>query len=487
MTRVFVALVVAAVTLSAIAWMIANPLDSYWDEAGYHAAVIHHQRAVRHNGFSGFLTGYYLDPFRPPANIVLALPFGPSLLPLRLLSFAGFLAAALLLAATVRAIAGAAAGALALTMTIVSPVLVLSLKMFGTEYPLLLAVAGTLYFAFASQHRARWIGLGIAIGLGLLSKTSFIIVLIPILISLLTQWSAGALAGASTLGASIAATWWLRNGLTAIRFVLASRQSTAHSLGSPWQFTTLLRWLAALVQYGTGYGIAIVIIAIAIFAPWRKNRFAIATFAAGAMLLAAAYSGANHNPRWLAPGLFLLFAAAATMAAPLLERSRALIPIAAIIFAQMIALTLLHRTTIAPSYVWRGTTEVMAPIEQWDFTPVKRLVASDQPRIALMGTGYQLNPANIEQAWLQSGTDALARMVWKENYDLREAVRFAGTAQVVITAPGFVGDPRDGQPRVNIHNAEFAQAVAASGLFAGPYTVEVGVNEPATVVVFLHR
>ena len=104
-----------------------------------------------------------------------------------------------------------------------------------------------------------------------------------------------------------------------------------------------------------------------------------------------------------------------------------------------------------------------------------------------MGTGYQLNPANIEQAWLQSGTDALVRMVWKENYELREAVRFAATAQVVITAPGFLGDPRDGQPRVNVRNAEFAQAVAASGLFAGPYPVAVGVNEPATVVVFLRR
>jgi hypothetical protein len=104
-----------------------------------------------------------------------------------------------------------------------------------------------------------------------------------------------------------------------------------------------------------------------------------------------------------------------------------------------------------------------------------------------MGAGYQLNPANIEQTWLQSGTDALVRMVWKENYKLDEAVRFAATAQVVITAPGFIGDPRDGQPRVNVHNAEFAQAVAASGLFTGPFPVAVGVNEPATVVVFLRR
>src|SRR5882762_2712339 len=73
MIRWFAVMVVLAVTLSSIFWMAANPLDSYWDEAGYHAAVIHHARAIRHNGFSGFVTGFYFDPFRPPANDILAL------------------------------------------------------------------------------------------------------------------------------------------------------------------------------------------------------------------------------------------------------------------------------------------------------------------------------------------------------------------------------------------------------------------------------
>ena len=89
----------------------------------------------------------------------MSLVFGSSLFALRLLSFGAFLAAALLLAAAVRALVGGttgtAAGALALTMTIVSPVLVHSLKMFGTEYPLLVAIAGVAYFGFASQHRLR--------------------------------------------------------------------------------------------------------------------------------------------------------------------------------------------------------------------------------------------------------------------------------------------------------------------------------------------
>ena len=58
---------------------------------------------------------------------------------------------------------------------------------------------------------------------------------------------------------------------------------------------------------------------------------------------------------------------------------------------------------------------------------------------------------------------------------------------VVITAPGFAGDPSDGQPRINAHNVEFARALMASGLFGGPFGVDVGINEPAKVAVFLRR
>ena len=103
------------------------------------------------------------------------------------------------------------------------------------------------------------------------------------------------------------------------------------------------------------------------------------------------------------------------------------------------------------SYIWRGATEVMAPIEQWDFHPVKLFVDRTThvqiPRVAVMGAGYELNPANVEEAWLRDGVDALSRNVWREDYELSQAVAYASTAQVVITAPGFAGDPSDGQPR----------------------------------------
>jgi hypothetical protein len=489
-TVLLTAIAVAAVTFEAVVWMLANPLPAYWDEASYYASTVHFGRLLRHSGVSHFGTAWNFDPFRPPISLILPLPVAllapNSLLAMRLFSWIGFLAAALLIAATVRRVSNAEAGALALMMLVASPVLVLSLKMFGTEYPLLLAIAGVLFFAFASEGRFAWVGLGVSIGLGMLAKTSFAVIVVPLLIArFLISRSRKHDAAAILLGGAIASTWWIAHLTSAIRFVLHSRQSVAHSLGSPRDPHTFVLWSESFARCVSGYGVlAAIVIAIALTGRRTIPPFAIATAASSALLLIAGYSGVNHNPRWLAPAIVLLIAAAASVARP--------IPLlAALVFAQVIAVTVFHEQTIPRSYIWRGATEVMAPVEQWDFHPVKVFVDKRAhiavPRIALMGAGYQLNPANIEEAWLRDGGDALSRTVWSDDYDLAHAVAFAATAQVVITAPGFMGDPRDGQTRVNVHNAEFANALQRSGLFAGPFGVEVGVNEPASVEVFLRR
>jgi len=477
------ALAVAAVTLQAVVWMAANPLPSYWDEASYYASTIHFARLLQHDGIDSFGTAWNFDPFRPPIGVIASLPIAltirNSLFALRVLSFLGFIGAALLIGATVRRVAGTEAAALAVIMIVASPILVHSLKMFGTEYPLFLGIAGMLYFTFGCEHRFAWIGLGAAIGLGLLAKSSFAVVALPFFLARRNRRDIPGL----ILGLLIASTWWAQHLADAIRFGLHSRQFIAHSLGAPLGITTFSRWIAAVIRCCTGYGLAL-IFAITL-AKRKANAFAIATSIAALPLLIGAYSGSNHNPRLIAPAILLLTAAAASAAT---ARVTMLATIAAL---QIFAMTVLHRTAMVPSYIWRGTTEVMAPIEQWDFHPVKVFVDNAThiriPRIAVMGAGYQLNPANVEEAWLRDGVDAMSRNVWREDYDLGHAVQFASSAQVVITAPGFQGDASDGQPRINAHNVEFARALVASGLFSGPFEIEVGVNEPAKVAVFLRR
>ena len=86
--------------------MAANPLPSYWDEAGYYASTVHFTRLVRHFGLSRFGTAWNFDPFRPPINVILPLPIAlvapNSLLAMRLVSWICFIAAALLVALTVK-------------------------------------------------------------------------------------------------------------------------------------------------------------------------------------------------------------------------------------------------------------------------------------------------------------------------------------------------------------------------------------------------
>ncbi|HEY2325589.1 MAG TPA: glycosyltransferase family 39 protein [Thermoanaerobaculia bacterium] len=491
-TVLLTVIAVAAVTFEATVWMLANPLAVYWDEASYYASTVHFARLLRHSGLSHFGTAWHFDPFRPPISLILPLPVAllvpNSLLAMRIVSWIVFLAAALLIGATVRRVANAEAGALAVMMLVASPVLVMSLKMFGTEYPLLLAIAGVLFFAFGTDSRRAWIGLGVSIGLGMLAKTSFAVIIVPLLIGrFLVSRSRGRDAAAVLLGGLIASTWWIAHAATAIRFVLHSREAVPHSLGPPADPHTFVRWCEAFARCVSGYGVlAAIVITIALLLLRRRSipPFTIATAASSVLLLIAGYSGVNHNPRWLAPAVVLLIAAAASVARP--------IPLLiALVFAQVLAITIFHETAVARTYIWLGATEVMEPAEQWDFHPVKvfvdRRAHIAAPRIALMGAGYQLNPASIEEAWLRDGGDALSRTIWTDDYDLQRAVAYAATAQVVITAPGYLGDPRDGASRVNVHNAEFAGALMQSSLFDGPYTIDVGVNEKASVEVFLRR
>jgi 4-amino-4-deoxy-L-arabinose transferase-like glycosyltransferase len=491
----FAAVVTAAVAVAAIVWMIVNPLPSYWDEASYFNYMVHGARGVHQSGWTGFVRWVNFDPFRPPAMRVIALPLaiaaGPAVLPLRLLSFGAFLLSALLLGTTVRAVAGTPAGALAASMAVLSPVLVLALRMFGTEYPLLLALAMWLYFEFASRHKWRWIGAGVALGLGLLSKTSFIVVAVPMLIVISIVDRRRQRIGSVLLGLAIASTWWLRHFSDAMRFGAQSRLFTAHSLGPPMSLTTFVKWSATFIRCATGYGvalIALIVLADTVRRHARPSNFVLTTAAGALPLIIGIYFGTNHNPRLLAPALFLLLAAVAACAAPLLASRAGIVIAAALLIAQLLAIT--HFGSRTQSYIFRGASEVMTPVEQWDFTPVKHFIDARGvrfPRIAVMGLGYALNPPQVEVAWLRAGSSALPRAVWRDDWDLRRAVAFSATAQVAITAPGFAGDPSDGQPRINAHNVEYAQALIASGLFDGPFPIDVGVNEPARVAVFVRR
>ena len=466
-----------------------NPLPSYWDEAVYAKAAILDRFQVRTNGLRGFVETFYnADPLRPPMHRVAALPVtliaGADLAVLRGLSLLIMLLSGTLIGLAVRREAGDAAGVLAFLLAIGTPVVIYSTKMFGTEYVLFLGI-GLCMWALTAR---RFVLLGIGVGIGLLAKTSFAVVILPAFLAasiLDRQWRRVILRGLP-IGLLLAATWWWHDPMTPIRFGIQSGGFSRHSLGSPASLSTLGGYLWEFIRCGLGPGAAVAVLAAFVFRD-RLRPFAITCLAGAIPFALLHYTSQNHNPRLLAPSVLLLCAAASSTvrltAAPLL-----FVPVV----VQILVMTFpLHRPE--KPYVWRGVSEVMAPVEQWDWTPLRRLAESrgiPNPRIGIVGDGYPFNTPQIRYAWYRAQRDTPAHALYDAtrdgSFDLQRLLDRCAQMQIVVTAPGYRGDPSDGQPPNNAHNVEVARALARDPRFE-PVVIDVGTRSPVKVVAFLRR
>jgi hypothetical protein len=478
-----------AIFAACLTWSRDNPLPSYWDEAVYAKAAILDRFQVTMNGFRGFVAVFYeADPLRPPMLRIAALPVtliaGAELTTLRLLSLLIMLFGAALIGLAVRREASEAAGIFAFLLAIGMPAVVHSTKMFGTEYPLFLGI-GLCLWALSTRRSAV---LGIGIGIGLLSKTSFAVVILPALIAasiLDREWRKVTLRATPT-GLLIAATWWWHDPMTPIRFGIQSGSFSRHSLGPPASLSTLAEYLWELIRCGLGPGAAIAVVIAFVFRD-RLRPFAIACLAGAIPFVVLHYTSQNHNPRLLAPSLLLLCAAAAATV-----RSAQMPLLLVPVVVQILVMTLPVQRAEAP-YVWRGVSEMMAPVEQWDWTPLRRLAESrgmPNPRIGIVGDGYAFNTPQIRYAWFRAQRDTPAYALYDatrdRSFDLKRVLDRSAEMQIVVTAPGYAGDPSDGQPANNAHNAEVAAALARDPHFQA-ITVDVGTRRRVNVVAFLRR
>ena len=178
------AVALVALLTSTVQWMQDHPNAICWDEAEYFNAVLSDQGAVRDYGLRGLYRQIrYDDRGRPPAYRILAIPFysifgfRPTVLRLASMGFTWL--GLLLLYLTAHKIADRKCAVLSVLVCCLSPAQVLWSGLFYTENPLFLASAGTFYFLVSSVTSGlatarNWIGLGLSIGLGLLSKASFV-------------------------------------------------------------------------------------------------------------------------------------------------------------------------------------------------------------------------------------------------------------------------------------------------------------------------
>lgn len=532
---VFTFLVVLAIATAAVRWILDHPFGIHWDEALYFNNVL---RDV-HNVYSGSLRqlGSVLiggDIRRPPANLLVALPFlvlfGFHTAIARLVTLACWGVSAYFIYLTTRRIANPAAGALAALVFCLSPEVVSASIFFSTEGPFFLATSMMLYFVspFWSEDKERsrkeWVGLGFAMGLGFLSKSSFALIAIPVLLITLLFARRTRLGFSTTvslikafgLALIIAAPWWLKNLGPALSYAKFAREQPRNSLGTP-SVITWGKWFGTVVVSLIGPGLSIVI-GLVIVLVVRKilisrdtsfNRLQrtvlLTCLCATLPLVALQLSGTNHLLRYLCPAV-IPFAIAVGVTSDVTGwiRSRAAMAIAgALALAQLLMLVapVVHPNSqpVDPGFFNGGLPwRIMVRFDQWDWKPLRDIAQScslEKPKIAFLGMGRPLNPPQLLYPWFVAGVspserDGFDEPLWLWRFeqgpvDWQTVMGLIGQSDVVLTAPGFVGQATDRQDFDNRDNREFAERVSRDPRFRGPVRLKMGRFEPVEVDVFL--
>ena len=529
-------LFVISAFLAATRWIFDHPFAIHWDEALYFDNVlrdIHDLHSGSLRQFASIFVGG--DIRRPPANLLLALPFlavfGFHAAVARLVTLACWGVSGWITYLTTRRIGSPAAGAIAVLIFCLSPEVISASIFFSTEGPFFLAISAMFYFASfywgdELERPRTWIGLGLAIGLGILAKTTFVLIAGPALAasfyySLRNRSPRTALHSFLRAGAVafvVAAPWWLKNLGPAVRYTLFARDQSRNSLGSP-SLVVWAKWFFTVVVSLIGPGLSI-LIAIVLVVAIRKfilqrqvdlepiRRAALITCGSSLVpLVALQLSGTNHLLRYLAPAVIPFAIAVGVLSdATSWFRTKSAVALAAVLAGMqvlMIATPVLfpNRQPVDPGFYNGGLPwRIMVRFEQWDLKPIRDISLDcglDKPKIAFLGMGRPLNPPQIEYPWFLAGESPSERNgytepLWLWRYDQGalnwdKVMNSADGNDIVLTAPNFVGQATDRQDLDNQHNREFGERLASDPLFRGPIRLQMGRFDPVEVLVFVKR
>jgi hypothetical protein len=533
----FAVVTLVVILIAAIRWSLGHPFGIHWDEAQYLNEIQLDVQRLR-AGLLLRLAGRLLikSGGRPPAYRLLALPFlaifGFHTVAARLVSLACYCMSARFIYLAARRVGGGVAGAFAVLIFALSPEIVSTSIFFGTEGPLFLATSAMLYYLFeswsdTSKESKHWIGLGLAIGLGLLSKVSFLAIALPVLAfwfvisrypkagvpTLASQWKAGAIA------LVLAGPWWLFNIKSAFGYSEYARNFVRNSLGPP-SITTWSIWLGTVVQGLVGPAVSILICLILIAAlrkavvrrevilePFQNVALG-ACACAGLPIVLAQLSGTNHLLRHISPVLIPLAIAVGVLADRIgWTRAPASVAVSSALFCCQLAM--LVAPVVVPnnqpaylgmrngSLPWRA----MVRVDQWDWRPLRDIAdrcGVEVPKISYLGGSRAFNPPQIQYPWVaRIASTRLARfdvpdVKWLWRYeegpiDWQEVMDSAGQSDFVITAPQYVAEGKNDEDTDNQYDAEFADRLSKDPRFHGPIRLTMGRFKPVDVVVFVKR
>jgi len=532
----FAAVVMTVLLAAAIRWSFDHPYGVHWDEAEYFNEV-HIDVQRLQSGMLVRLAGRLLVKSwgRPPAYRLLADPVlavvGFSTFAARLISLTCFAFSAWLIYLTVRRVAGQAAGSLAALVFALSPEVVSASIFFGTDTSLYLATSAMLYCLVViwnekTNESKHWIGLGLALGLGFLAKTSFIVIALPVLAFWFvaarskkwelprptSQWKAAVLA------AVIAGPWWIINTRAAFAYGRYARGFVRNSLGTP-SLATGVRWLNTVVQCLWGHGVSILIGLLLIaflVAVVRRNasvnslqRVLLGACAcAGLPIMCAQLSGTNHLLRHISPAMIpVAIAVGVLFESTGWARNWAMSAVAGALLC--VQLGMLVAPVVSPNtqqvdhgfvngaLPWR----TMVRFDQWDWSPVRNLAEKcgvQNPKVSYLGNGREFNKPEIEYAWVLSNASVRGKIVdlpdptWLWRYEngpieWQSVMASADQHDIVLTAPNFTGEARYKEDLDNQYNSEFAARLSQDQQFRKAIPLKMGRFEPVEVLVFLNK
>jgi 4-amino-4-deoxy-L-arabinose transferase-like glycosyltransferase len=526
--------IVAVVTLTlimaaAIRWSIDHPYGANYDETVYldQVAIDTHLLVT---GQLHKVVGRIAKPTwgRPPAYRFLAVPFlalfGFHSATARLLSLTCFALTAYFIYLTTRRIGSQAAGAFAVLVFSLSPQVVSASIWFSTEGPLYLATAAMLYYLCASRTDAsershNWIGLGLAVALGFLSKASFAAIVIPaftfpLIVDHWRRFSIPILPSilkASTIAIVIAGPWWALNIKPSMAYAEYARGFVRNSLGPP-SLATWTRWFNTVLQSLLGYGLSI-LIALVLFAFVRKvivqrkttldslTKASLGVCAcAGLPIVFVQLSGTNHLLRHISPAVIPLSIVVGVLADTSgWTSSRPGITVSSILLSAQLLMIVIpvlapNKRLVDPGLVngslpWR----IMARSDQWDWSAVKTISKAcgvDNPKISYLGGARPFNEFQIQFPWAVEGSYIDVMELWRYEdgpIDWKKVMDEADRSDMVITAPDYIGQVSNRDNLDNQHNSEFADRLFQDPQFGKSIRLEMGRFEPIHVVVFVSK
>jgi 4-amino-4-deoxy-L-arabinose transferase-like glycosyltransferase len=530
------AVFVFVIVLAAIFWSRAHPFGIHWDEAQYFNEIQLDVQRLR-AGLLLKLGGRLLlrNGGRPPAYRLLALPvlgvfgFTPTLA--RFVSLACYALSALFVYLATKLVSSKKAGAIAALVFCLSPEVVSASIFYGTDGSLYLATSSMLYFIFSiwkqgSVRLSHWLGLGCALALGLLAKTSFLAIAFPVLAGwfVISRWGRLGIpslvpqAKAGLVAAIIAGPWWFLNAKDAFAYGRYARGFVRNSLGNP-SLSTWGEWFNTVFQCLLGHGVSILIafvtIAWLIRAALHKNalfdEMQIAALGAcvcaGIPIVLLQLTGTNHQLRHITPAVIPLAIAVGLLAQQAGWMRPAPLILTAVLCSMQLGMLIFpvlvpNNKPVDLGFVngalpWR----VMSRFDQWDWNPLRTTGLScgqPTPKIAFLGYGRSFGPPQIEYSWIShvppnSGpTLPLAEATWLWRYedgpiDWQKVMQISGEKEFILTAPGYRGEALFKENLDNEHNQEFFARLSNDPRFSGPEFLLMGRFEPVNVAVFWNR